>query len=1210
MQMQPNLPNLKPGDLVAGRFRIVEMVGSGGFSVVYRAHQETIKRFVALKVLKPRAAADIRVVERFRREALYASQLTHPNTIKLFDYGQTDDGLFYIAMEFLSGMDLSVLVQRGDPMPLERVWRVLAQASRSLAEAHRLGLVHRDLKPENIFLVQREEGGELIKVLDFGVSKAISTFGSAGPTTMAPLTQEGTVFGTPLYMAPEQAMAEAISPAVDVYAMGHIAFEMVTGRAAYWDCTNPMDVMLKQVNDPPLALPKPWDKTPFSQLITRCTQKNPKRRIQDASKLLEELMKEEFAQHMDPADRPQAPRSPVSMMLQSVNGPGQESEPKIEQVYRWEFESLLEALEEVKQKREMRLVVIRGAPGTGRSNLLRAFLRRAGADATVIHRQTAQGVPMGAGLEADLAMAAGVDLLSPGFEELRRLVMSLHEDGQRAEGMDAEDALHANPLSQLAQMRDTFLAHIATPFRTRAEQGALVWGLENLERCDTLTLSFLDRFFMDLQAHPAPVLIVVTVHTDELERRSSLMRYTERLMGAGKPFARQLNLLAPGERKPGDAVPVRTAEFPPEVGGSYHGTTPLEQLAARGVVHSGPVAPLGGAGESGATEMMGGPFDQVLGYMAQLGDEVPYALWRTVSERLLDERLRRASALILDQAEKFGIVQRTSDRVMFSRWGYASSLREAFDKLPDAVGAHDILADLLRDHYPIPTRDQVQTIVQHLEACGRDGEAVLMLLDAGQRAFRALDFDAARELYLHAQKLLERLLQAAKPLDDIDPARVWLRLGEVHGALYEYGAAEDALQRAIRDSEAHAHDVRGRAHKLLGDMNMDQGRFTVALTAFEEAQRHFREAGLASAYVAVTGEMGYCALMQGQTGLAEELLGQALEHAHQLKEPRLVARLHQYMGQVLTRRARFLEAIEQLETSMALFEQQNREAELIACLEDLGTAAFAASQYERSRDYHTRAAARAATSRIIGRRSPHLGLARACAALGNMTQAEAHLAEALAVCETVREPFQTAEVHLHLGDLYLAMQQEKQASRHYDKVIELAKSIGHTRLWLDALVRQSYVSFDRNDMPNMYDMLTRAVEMAQAIGDRDAELQVRTHIIYFQLLEHDFEVKGDTFSSILNMGKKMRLARTPVLCWLFRADVSLVRGFLEQARDELKQAYMGAAQLGDYAMFILIARRDYALRKKLGQLGDAHVGAGQALGALVPPEVGKRRLGD
>ncbi len=201
--LQPNLPNLKPGDLVAGRFRIVEMVGSGGFSVVYRAHQEEMNRFIALKVLKPRAATDARVVERFRREALYASHLSHPNTITLYDYGQTDTGLFYIAMEFLVGMDLSVVVQRGEPMELERVWRILVQCCRSLAEAHRIGLVHRDLKPENVFLVQREEGGESIKVLDFGVSKAITTFGNAGPATMAPLTQEGTVFGTPLYMAPE-----------------------------------------------------------------------------------------------------------------------------------------------------------------------------------------------------------------------------------------------------------------------------------------------------------------------------------------------------------------------------------------------------------------------------------------------------------------------------------------------------------------------------------------------------------------------------------------------------------------------------------------------------------------------------------------------------------------------------------------------------------------------------------------------------------------------------------------------------------------------------------------------------------------------------------------------------------------------------------------------------------------------------------------------
>ncbi|MFU8803969.1 MAG: serine/threonine protein kinase, partial [Bradymonadaceae bacterium] len=285
LAMHHNLPNLKKGDLVAGRFRIVEIVGSGGFSIVYRAHQEGMNRFVALKVLKPKASADAQIVERFRREALYASHLSHPNTITLFDYGHTEDGLCYIAMEYLQGTDLSDVVALGQPVALRRVWKILSQCCRSLAEAHRLGLVHRDLKPENIFLVLRKDG-EFVKVLDFGVSKAISDFGAAGPRTMAPLTQEGTVFGTPLYMAPEQAMAEEITPAVDVYAMGHIGFEMITGRAAYADSTNAMDVMLRQINDPPLKLPSPWNMTPFHDLIERSTQKDSRRRFEDASDML------------------------------------------------------------------------------------------------------------------------------------------------------------------------------------------------------------------------------------------------------------------------------------------------------------------------------------------------------------------------------------------------------------------------------------------------------------------------------------------------------------------------------------------------------------------------------------------------------------------------------------------------------------------------------------------------------------------------------------------------------------------------------------------------------------------------------------------------------------------------------------------------------------------------------------------------------------
>lgn len=1243
--MPPNLPNLKPGDLVAGRFRIVEMVGSGGFSVVYRAHQEEMNRFVALKVLKPRAATDKRVVERFRREALYASHLSHPNTITLYDYGQTNDQLFYIAMEFLVGMDLSVVVQRGEPMDLKRVWKILVQCCRSLAEAHRLGLVHRDLKPENVFLVQREEGGESIKVLDFGVSKAISTFGNAGPATMAPLTQEGTVFGTPLYMAPEQAMAEQITPAVDVYALGHIAFEMITGRAAYWDCNNPMDVMLRQVNDPPLALPAPWNETPFSRLITRCTQKNPKKRIADSGRMLEYLMDDRFLPYMDPSERPVATRSHPAIHISS-----EDAQIQLEEMYRWEFGVLDGALEEVRTTREPRMVVIRGTPGTGRSNLLRAFLRKAkeSGNLSVIHRQTAGShVPHDAGLEADIALAAGVDLKNRSFEDVKRLLAQTYGTSDPGQ-MNAEQELTSGPLNTLVNMRDTFLSRISVPFRDRAESaGALIWGVENLERADTLTVSFLDRFYRDLQAHPVPLLIVVTVSPDDLIRRPGMARYSNRLLNVARPYGRQLSLVPPGERKESDlGKPAENIHRPSRqtveelsVSGSYAGdgsfdfleevakqerasiprgpkTKPLklDEIMARELTQPRALKDQEPKEERGGEEDI---FDRVLGFLAQVGDEIPYGLWRKISEEMLDEKLQRVAPLLLDQAERFGILQQTSDHIVFTKHTFAATLREDFGRRDDVTALHEQFAETLSSHYPSPNRDQLKIIVHHLISSHQHTRAIQLLRNEGQRAFRALDFDAAREYFLRIQQLIDKH-EPEGPVDldgdgvvdpiEIERPRLWLRLAEIHGALHEYGAAEDAIARALKEIPEGDDSLFGRSYKLLGDLGSSQGRYQDAMGNYEQAQAAFRTSGQAKSFVAVTGEMGNCALMQGQTSRARELLNQALDNASKLRDDMLVARLSRYMGRVKTRQANFIEALELLEQSMVLFEKLGRDVDVVLCLEELGNAAFASSQYELARDHFTRAIAESSTARIAFARSPHLGLARALAALGNLDQAEAHLLEALATSRTAQDPFNMAEVHLHLGDLYLAKEDAARSNQHFDSAGQISKSIGHTRLWLDALIRKAYTSFELEQGHQTYDLLTQAGEMAQAIGDRDAELQIRTHIIYFQLVEHRFDVRGDTFSSLLNMARKLQLARTPVLCWLFRADVSAAKQRWDDARNELRQAYAMAGQLGDYAMFILIARRDYMLQQKLGKLGDPHIGNGWALGALVPPEIAPRRV--
>lgn len=1214
--MAPNLPNLKPGDVVAGRFRVVEMIGSGGFSVVYRAHQEEMNRFVALKVLKPTASNDAKIVERFRREALYASHLTHPNTITLFDYGTTDDGLCYIAMEYLTGMDLSAVVQQHVPMELDRVWKILVQSCRSLAEAHRLGLVHRDLKPENIFLCQRPEG-EFVKVLDFGVSKTISSFGDAGPATLAPLTQEGTVFGTPLYMAPEQAMAETITPAVDIYALGHIAYEMITGHAAYEGCNNAMDVMLRQINDPPLALPEPWNETPFDELITLCTQKDPVHRIQNATLLIDALMDESFASYMDPAERPQR-----AITLPRAPQVGTDTEPllvdeEIEEVYRWELGVLEEVLEEMRTNNEVRLVVIRGKHGTGRSNLLRAFLAKVFKEPSITVMHRSGGEKSESGLETELSLLTGEPLRGHGMDEVRRLLRRLYGDDEELSQSASELDTDSRPLNTLSTIRDTLLARIATPFRTQAEQAPIVWGLENLERLDTLTLAFIDRFFRDLQAHPAPVLFVLTVYPEDLRRRPGLVRYTQGLLQAPKNYARQLSLVPPGEAKEDESLTGLEgipADLPAD--GSYLGfPDDMETLTPTDT----PTVEDAGEFPDDRTDRLEvsetpaeAAFDRVLGYLAQLGDEIPVDLWKLVYARILSTDLIRLADTVLSQADKFGIIHRGPSMIRFTKPGFAEMLRESFESFDDAESAHCAVADVMQKFYAKPTHENIKTIAQQWHLGGRPTTAVRLLFEAGETSYQSLDLDAAREYFLRIQKILDSEGGLPSGADEesipFSPAQIWLRLGEIHGALGEHGAAEDALNRALQDTDPNDREILGRAHKLLGDLSVSQERHSDALRHYEVGRNAFRELGQARPFVAITGEMGQCALSQGRPALAEDLTRQALEMAGKLQDTALVARVNRQMGQVLTRRARFLEAADYLQHSMELFESLGRDYDVIECLIELGHAQFASGQYSESREQFTRAVALSSSMHVSTTHEPHLGIARALAANETLDQAEAHLAEALARSGTARELFRMAEVHLYTGDLYLARGRHDDAVHQYEHAIDLSRSIGLTRLWIAALIRLAYVALDRGKEGDIYAKLGQAIEQAQSLQDAESDLMIRAHIIYSQLLQHGFRAKGDTFSSLLKAATDQNFVRAATVCHMFKADVAASRKEWDQARELLKAAHAGAAQVGDYAMFIPIARRTYLIQKQTGELGDPHIGAGWAIGSLIPPEVGARRF--
>ena len=238
-------------DILNGQFQILQKIGSGGMGSVYKALQPAMNRMVAVKILHPKLANRKDLVSRFRREARAMSHLTHPNTVKVYLYGELEDGSLYIVMEYLEGKNLNQTVRAEGPMALERGLPILIQACNALEEAHRAGIIHRDLKPENIFLSQQGGMKDYAKVLDFGLAKVTEREMRPGSII---LTQEGMVFGTPEFMSPEQAQGKTLTPASDIYSLAVILYEVLTGKLPF-EAKNPMEYIQLHVT----AKPKPID---------------------------------------------------------------------------------------------------------------------------------------------------------------------------------------------------------------------------------------------------------------------------------------------------------------------------------------------------------------------------------------------------------------------------------------------------------------------------------------------------------------------------------------------------------------------------------------------------------------------------------------------------------------------------------------------------------------------------------------------------------------------------------------------------------------------------------------------------------------------------------------------------------------------------------------------------------------------------------------
>lgn len=283
-----------------GSYRLEEKLGEGGMGEVWRAHHRLLARPAAIKLIRRPGADGVpgcisrEAVARFEREARATAMLRSPHTVNLFDFGVAQDGSFYYVMEMLDGLDANTFVRRFGPLPAARVVFLLRQVCHSLSEAESVGLVHRDIKPANLFVCRYGEDHDFVKVLDFGLVKALAGDGEADPG----LTQESVVQGTPAFIAPEQALGRTdLDARVDLYATGCVAYWLLTGRLVF-DGATPTAQLVHHAHSAPAApstrteLPIPAS---LDRLVLACLEKDPARRPQSARELSQRLAEVEGA---------------------------------------------------------------------------------------------------------------------------------------------------------------------------------------------------------------------------------------------------------------------------------------------------------------------------------------------------------------------------------------------------------------------------------------------------------------------------------------------------------------------------------------------------------------------------------------------------------------------------------------------------------------------------------------------------------------------------------------------------------------------------------------------------------------------------------------------------------------------------------------------------------------------------------------------------
>ena len=317
-------PDALVGKLLGERFQVQELLGQGGSGTIYRAEHVTLRRRVAIKVLHTELSRDDLAVERFRREATTVADIDNEHIVEIHDFGRTPDGRLYMAMELLEGETLDAVIARDKQLSVERTADILSQVGEALMEAHAIGYVHRDLRPRNMYLTTRRGKANFVKLLDFGLAKLVEVEGQAASTSL------GMTFGDPRYMSPEQARGDRIDRRADIYQLGCVAYEMLTGTPPFGG-SRVFDILTRQVTETPAPLPDRRAGIPLwmESAVAKMLAKSPDDRFATTTRMVEalrrgletgEVMDDEIARRRESVPPPSVSRV---MQRMGITTPGE-----------------------------------------------------------------------------------------------------------------------------------------------------------------------------------------------------------------------------------------------------------------------------------------------------------------------------------------------------------------------------------------------------------------------------------------------------------------------------------------------------------------------------------------------------------------------------------------------------------------------------------------------------------------------------------------------------------------------------------------------------------------------------------------------------------------------------------------------------------------------------------------------------------------------